>query len=338
MPIPNELKAYASKIGYPESETLARIFNILYDGPYDLKLIEAMPGTAKELSERTGIPQDKVAEATMQLLMQGALSVDFKKLDVLRLFPAMIELRDSSLLCKDVPQELYELWEKLVIEESGPMISDLMKKKIPPMVRVVPIERSVESQNAVLDIDSARKIFKDANLITVVPCVCREVARKNGRGKDCPAPETAVCMQTGIFASGVMARNVGEKITTEEALKRIGDAEDAGLVHCTRNNVQKDMFMCNCCSCCCTGFHFLQNLDYKYSLAPSRFRVKFDKEACSDCGQCEERCQFKAISMEDTMKVEYEKCYGCGNCVITCPEEALSLEEVRPKEHIRVKH
>ncbi len=338
MPIPNELKGYAAKIGYPESETLAKIFNILYDGANDLKILGAMPGTVKELSEKTGIPQNTVADTTMRLLMKGALSVDFKKLDVLRLFPAMIELRDSSLLIKDAPQALYELWEKLVHEESGPLIADLMDKGIPPMVRVVPIERSVEAQNTVLDIDSARKIFKDAQIISVLPCVCREVAKRNGRGKNCPAPETSVCFGTGMFASGVLARGVGEKITNEEALKRIGDAEDAGLVHCTRNNVQKDMFICNCCSCCCTGFHFLQHLDYKNSMAPSRFRVKLVADNCSACGLCLDRCQFSALSIQDKVVVDYAKCYGCGNCVVTCPENTLALEEIRPKEHIRIKH
>jgi MinD superfamily P-loop ATPase len=76
---------------------------------------------------------------------------------------------------------------------------------------------------------------------------------------------------------------------------------------------------------------------YLDALAPSRFKVKLDADACSGCGLCEDRCQFHAISVDEVAVVDGDKCYGCGNCVITCPDEALTLEEVRPLEHIRVK-
>jgi MinD superfamily P-loop ATPase len=104
-----------------------------------------------------------------------------------------------------------------------------------------------------------------------------------------------------------------------------------------RNNIQKDMFMCNCCSCCCTGLFLVNQTGYSDALAPSRFRVKLDDDACSGCETCVDRCQFHAITVDGMAVVDNDKCYGCGNCVITCPEEALTLEEVRPLEHIRVK-
>jgi ferredoxin len=250
----------------------------------------------------------------------------------------MIELRDSSVADPDTPRELLELWERLVTVESRPMIAGLKGRAIDPMVRVVPIERTVEAQNTVLDIDSARNIFKDAGLITAMPCVCRKIAKANGRGVDCPAPADAVCMQTNFFAAGVMARGLGEKLSREEALRRVGAAEDAGLVHMVRNNVQKDMFMCNCCSCCCTGLYFALNLDYHGAIAPSRFKIRYDSDLCSSCGVCVDRCQFKAISLDgDELLINDDRCMGCGNCALTCPEQALTLVEVRPREHIRIK-
>ena len=94
--------------------------------------------------------------------------------------------------------------------------------------RVVPIERSVESQNTVLDADSARKIFRDAELITALPCACRVQAQKNNRSPDCPAPASSVCMQTNGFAEVVLSRGLGERLTNEEALKRVDEAEEAG--------------------------------------------------------------------------------------------------------------
>ena len=338
MPIPGPLQDYAAQLGYAGSETLGRIFEILFEGDDVARLVAALPGTAGEVAARSGLPEKTVAELGTRLLMRGRIIVDFKKNNMFRRFPALIELRDSSVLDPDTTQELFELWEKLVVRESGPMVDGLRSRSVSPMVRVIPIERSVQAQNTVLDVDSARKIFRDAALITVIPCVCRTIAKRNGRGQDCPAPETSVCMQTNFFATGVLARKAGEKISAAEALKRIAAAEDAGLVHMVRNNVKKDMFMCNCCACCCTGLHFYHHLHYPGVLAPSRFRVRLEPELCTACGVCADRCQFHAISLQDDLaSIDLENCMGCGNCVITCPEQALALEEIRPLEHIRVK-
>ena len=51
--------------------------------------------------------------------------------------------------------------------------------------------------------------------------------KKNGRGKDCPAPENSVFLQPNGFAARVNALNLGEIITNDDAIKRIGDAEEA---------------------------------------------------------------------------------------------------------------
>jgi ferredoxin len=338
MPFHAKLASYAAQLGYSQSETMARIFEILYDDQDVIDLVAALPGTAQEVAEKTGMSVKKVVEIGTGLIMRGRIIVDFKKNNVFRRFPAMIELRDSSVLDPETTQELYELWDRIVLEESTDMVNRLRDRKVAPMVRVLAVERSVETANQVLDIDSARKIFKEAGLVTVMPCVCRTIARKNGRGADCPAPETALCMQTNFFATGVLMRKVGQKISQQEALKRIGDAEDAGLVHMVRNNVAKDMFMCNCCSCCCTGLHMYHQYRFPGIVAPSRFRIKLDEDLCSACGACEQRCQFHAITMgDDHAVIDLNHCMGCGNCVITCPEQALALEEIRPLEYIRTK-
>ncbi len=338
MEISPTLKNYAAMLGFPESQTLFHIFGLLFDTPEARQVVDALPGTVSEVAQKTALPEERVRTILHALMMKGAIGVKMDRPDYYRLFPAMIELRDSSVLNPEAPRKLFELWEKLLTTEMEQLIPLARQMKIDPMTRVVPIERSVQAQNRVLDIDAARRIFKDADLITVLPCACRTQARMVGRGQDCPAPDDAVCMQTNKFAQGVLSRDLGRKITTEDALRRIGLAEDAGLVHMVRNNVKEDMFMCNCCSCCCTGLYILERYNFPEAIAPSRFRVKLEEEACTACGQCEERCQFHAITMtDDGPQIDYDRCYGCGNCVITCPEEALTLEEVRPQEHIRVK-
>ena len=295
MATPKVLEDYAAKLGFPKSEALGRIFAILYDGEDDLRIIEALPGTAAEIAGKTGLPEERIREVADRLMRRGALAHPMKQPDLYRLFPAMVELRDATVLWPEAPQELFELWEEIVYKEMPDLIPMLKKLKVPPMIRVVPIERSVESQNTVLDADSARKIFREANLITALPCACRMQARKNDRSPDCPAPESSVCMQTNGFAEVVLSRGLGERLTNEEALKRIAEAEEAGLVHMVRNNVQKDMFMCNCCSCCCTGLFMVNQTGYLDALAPSRFRVKLDVDAVPVAGSARTGASFTPL-------------------------------------------
>jgi|GEM_PF-771665 len=52
-----------------------------------------------------------------------------------------------------------------------------------------------------------------------------------------------------------------------------------------------------------------------------------DQGVCTGCGQCEHRCPFGAISMDDVPVIDPGKCLGCGNCVAVCPVEALVMEK-----------
>ena len=56
MTVPQIFKSYAEELGFPESGILFKIFNILYDGEDDIKLLSAMPGNAETISQTTGIP------------------------------------------------------------------------------------------------------------------------------------------------------------------------------------------------------------------------------------------------------------------------------------------
>jgi len=48
-----------------------------------------------------------------------------------------------------------------------------------------------------------------------------------------------------------------------------------------------------------------------------------DEHKCIRCGECERRCRFGAITIE---QVDELACEGCGLCALTCPVGALSLE------------
>lgn len=336
MNIPEPLKKYAARLGFSDSGAMAGIFTILYDDPECIAVAGAMPGSVPELAAKTGLSEGRVREVAERLLARGAVSRVISKGDYYRLFPAMIELRDAVVIAPDCPQELFALWEIVIRDEMPKLVPVLKSLNLPPMLRVIPIEETVRSSTQVLDADSARQIIRSASLISAIPCPCRTQASRIGRSPDCPAPKDVnLCMQINGFAEAALDRNVGERLSTGEALRRIVLAEDAGLVHTVRNNIKDDMFMCNCCPCCCTAMFLHNAMGYDASFAPSRFRASVDADACTGCGACTDRCSFGAIGVGEIAVVDGQKCMGCGNCVRACPVDALSLEEVRPPEFIR---
>ena len=336
MNMPDALKKYAERLGFPGSETMAKIFAILYNDADSIAVAEALPGSVADIAARTGLSEERVLQVAQKLLRKGAISRVLAKGDYYRLFPAMIELRDAVVIVPDCPEELFALWEIIIKDEMPGIVALFNKLKLTPMLRVIPIEETVENSSRVLDVDSARQIIRSAKVITAIPCPCRTQAQRLGKAKDCIAPKGVnLCMQIDGFAEATIDRGVGEVLSTEEALRRLAVAEEAGLVHTVRNNVKEDMFMCNCCSCCCTAMFLHNQVGYAASFAPSRFLAQVDAGNCTGCGACEDKCAFKAISVEDTAVIDHNKCMGCGNCVIACPVEAITLQEARPPEFIR---
>lgn len=53
-----------------------------------------------------------------------------------------------------------------------------------------------------------------------------------------------------------------------------------------------------------------------------------DYDKCINCGLCQEKCRFDAISKTDNhYEINYFPCEGCGVCEIICPVNAISMKE-----------
>ncbi|GAG03964.1 unnamed protein product, partial [marine sediment metagenome] len=51
-----------------------------------------------------------------------------------------------------------------------------------------------------------------------------------------------------------------------------------------------------------------------------------DASACTDCGDCVDRCQFGAREMvKGSLSFNPDLCFGCGLCVSSCPTNAITL-------------
>ena len=61
-----------------------------------------------------------------------------------------------------------------------------------------------------------------------------------------------------------------------------------------------------------------------------------DKDACTGCKTCIDRCHFKAISfVNDKSFVDKSRCAGCGLCVTTCDSNAIQLAKKSKDEEIQ---
>lgn len=323
-------KKLAERIFMHGSRLIPELFRMIADED-EARLLLAMPGTAEQLAERTGKSVEEV-EAMLSTLFRKGLVFKSQKPEgtIYRMCRDLVQFHDASILWPEAPREYHDLWKRYM-EEEWPDFARIAAQLPKPFSRVIPVNQPVEAKQRILAYEDVERIIKEAGSVAVTKCTCRLVERK------CDKP-LEVCLQVGKAADYNVERGTGRKLTVEEALEIVRQAEEAGLVHVTMNRAEDTHFICNCCEDCCMSFSLIK----KYGLLlcdPSRFRAEVDEGECSGCGTCVDRCPFEAIGLEDTAsgekaKVNPEKCMGCGLCVITCPEEALRLKEVRSPDFI----
>ena len=117
------------------------------------------------------------------------------------------------------------------------------------------------------------------------------------------------------------------RITQQEAVDILQAEDERGHVHHVFFKdamLERFYAICNCCSCCCGAMQAQRN--GIPMLASSGYVSQVDEALCIACGDCNEYCQFEALSVNEYVNVVDEsKCMGCGVCVSKCNQEALSL-------------
>jgi Fe-S-cluster-containing hydrogenase component 2 len=195
------------------------------------------------------------------------------------------------------------------------------------MMRVIPVEESVEVEHQVATYDELRHLIEQAgDQIAIQDCLCRTVA--DMQGNHCQATDRReVCMSLGDLADLYVEEGWGRRLSQEEALAIARQNEEEGLV-LMPGNAQEAAFMCACCSDCCSMLSWMKFAPRPADIVASNYFAQVDAALCKGCRTCVERCPTDAITAKDTVSsVDLTRCIGCGLCIPTCPEGAIRLEK-----------
>ena len=202
----------------------------------------------------------------------------------------------------------------------------------PSVHRVIPIEKTIPVNIDVMPYEKASTYLDNARSWGVLKCICRVQQKLIGKGCDHPVDNCLVfSTRPGAFDRTDDIR----AISREEALEILAEADREGLVHSTNNAQEEVNYICNCCTCSCGVLRGMVEYGSPNSIARSDFYAVVNKDLCTACEDCIDRCHFNALKMvDDTCTVNTSFCYGCGLCVTTCPSGALSLEQKSTDELI----
>ncbi|MDF1539086.1 MAG: 4Fe-4S binding protein [Candidatus Thorarchaeota archaeon] len=193
----------------------------------------------------------------------------------------------------------------------------------PAIMRVIPVNKTINSELEIKPYQIAENMINESKSWGVRECICKK--QQGLLGNPCSYPET-VCIVLGKNENSLDEDEQTMKLSKEETLEKLREAEEAGLVHCTMNMKKGHYYICNCCTCCCQVLRGVSEAGQPHAYVKSDYIIEVDGDLCSGCETCIERCQFDALTLpEDIISVNSERCIGCGVCAITCPEGALQL-------------
>ena len=350
-------------VQFPLSDTaIAIVVAVVGDNEEELDLIYAFrerpSQTADQLVESSGFAADKVEQLAASLARKGLVFNQPSSAGVMiyRLLPLMlVGVMEYKFMVpmtgSPEEKELARLFEKLLVElrdqiqdnydslaplfNSAPAVDRTVPTRTTDdgsPVKIIPVDRSLDvPEEFILPSQTVEDIINKFDDIAVGYCFCRQRRSLLGDACDTSAP-TLNCFTFGKSARHTAAQGFAKKISKEEALKIMKEAENAGLIHKVfhpgSRESSPETSICNCCKDCCDTLELwrsgtLPMINSTYHLS------MIDDEACTGCGTCVERCPTDAIVLnaQDVAQRDENACLGCGVCSHFCPEEAISLQE-----------
>lgn len=345
----DQLSDLFNKIGYggrkgPEMIALLKALFNEDEARTALNLSPFAPEPPAKIAQRMDEDPNALAERLNEMADKGLIYSssrgDEKWFKIIQLVPGIFELQFMKGEYNDRTRELARLFDALhnaSRRQNDQGASPLAGGPGTHFARVIPIHKTVKHEIGIFPFEEAKKYVNEAETITLSVCYCRHEHRLLEKG--CGYPDD-VCLQFGSFAKFVKDRGFGREITKTEALDVLQRSADAGLIHTSSNTREQIDFICNCCTCCCGILAGVSRFGAPVRSVSSNYEVAVDPDQCTACGECVDRCQMDAVSLEEDLpQFNLDRCIGCGVCVHHCPSEALTLqarpEFVEPPKNFR---
>ncbi|MHA1126625.1 MAG: 4Fe-4S binding protein [Candidatus Heimdallarchaeota archaeon] len=305
------------KLFTPEEAKIAVVIKCGHVGSLDTyELLDEIFDRVKHLGHTKEDVEQHLDNMAKKGAIMGSFRNDKKIYANTLLIVGIYELQVDKLtkeFQEDLDQYLAEAW--------GPANSNIRVRQL----RTIPVGIKIEHANPIAKYDDIKVLFEESvGPFSKINCVCRQ--SKDILNEPCQVTDRReVCMATGDMAKLYNDQGYGREISKEEALEYLKKNEEEGLIF-QLSNSQEMIFVCSCCACCCGGLVSLKQLPNPADYTSSNYLAVIDEEICSGCGNCVDRCQMDAITLEgDFAVIEQKRCIGCGNCLIGCPEDAITL-------------
>jgi Pyruvate/2-oxoacid:ferredoxin oxidoreductase delta subunit len=285
------------------------------------------PSTAKDIANALNRPEQDVV-AIIETMADKGLCKTFLKEDVryyqgepfmpgifeYQFIPGKTTERDKKIA------GLIHSYKKAFDAARGEM------KMTFPTTRVITVDRTIEAGNTTHTYDQVSTYIDKNDTIGVGTCFCRHAAKLVG--EDTHDMPMEMCMWFGDMAAYAIERLGARQMTKQEARKVLDAAEEAGLVHMSRNTTETIDFICNCDRWHCEVISGVLKQSKPALFFNSGFQPLFDPELCTACETCIERCPPEALSMgeAEVPQVDLDRCFGCAVCATGCPAGAIAME------------